>query len=357
MKLRSPLKKPAKYTSLHQAPGEVTYVGTKNAISVLDIISYNETEYAHYKSDNWQDAFQLTETNKVSWVNINGLNNTSDIEKLGKEYGLHPLLVEDIVNTQQRPKIEEHENYLFLVLKMLYHDEHGKFTKEHISIVLGENYVLTFQEANEDVFDGLRDRIANSKGRVRQRGSDYLMYSILDAIIDNYFIIIENLSDNIEFLEDDLLSKEQRDNISNEIQHLKRKILKIRNAVLPLREVIKQLEKSTHRFIQSKTKNYLRDLLDHIVQIGESVEIYREMTWGLMDMYMTTISNKMNEVMKVLTIMSSIFIPLTFIVGVYGMNFDNMPELHEPYGYYVVWAVMILVFLGLLWFFKRKKWF
>ncbi len=357
MKLQPYRKKSVKYTSLHQAPGEVTYVGTKEGVSVLDIIQYNESEYKHYTSDRLQDAIQFKETDKISWININGLNNTSDIEELGKEYGLHPLLLEDIVNTQQRPKIEEHENYLFLVLKMLYHDEQGKFIKEHISIVLGKNYVLTFQEANEDVLDGLRNRIANAKGRVRWRGADFLMYSILDAIIDNYFIIIENLSDNIEFLEDELLTKNPRENISNEIQRLKRKILKIRNTVLPLREVIKQLERDENQLIHSKTKNYIRDLLDHIVQIGESVEIYREMTWGLMDMYMTTISNKMNEVMKVLTIMSSIFIPLTFIAGVYGMNFDNMPELHEPYAYYFVLCVMILVFLGMLWFFKRKKWF
>lgn len=345
-----------KHTSLHQPPGEVTYVGEKDSVSSLEIIEYNEKEHQQFESDNLEDALQFNKTDKVAWININGLNNTSEIEKLGKQYKLHPLIVEDIVNTQQRPKIEEHENYLFLVVKMLYHDDQGKFTKEHVSIVLGENYVLTFQEAKEDVFNGLRDRIVNAKGRIRDRGSDYLMYALLDAIIDNYFIILENLGGNIAFLEDELLLKNPRENISMEIQKQKRKILKIRNAVLPLREVIRQLEKSEHRLIEEKTKNYVRDLLDHIVQICESAEIYREIAWDLMGMYMTTISNKMNEVMKVLTIMSSIFIPLTFIAGVYGMNFDFMPELDEPYGYFAVLGVMLLVCLGMIWYFKRKKW-
>lgn len=349
-------KKKSSFNTNNRQPGEVIYVGKKEAVSELETITYNATEY-NRESDNWEDAKKQNNPDKVTWFNINGLNDTSKIEKLGEEFGLHPLLLEDIVNTQQRPKIEEHENYVFLVVKMLYHDSEGKFVKEHISIVLEKNYVLTFQEANEDVFDQLRNRIKNGKGRVRQHGSDYLMYSILDAIIDNYFVIIENLGDNIEFLEDELLIKTPRENISSEIQSLKRKILKIRNAVLPLREVIKQLEKDENTLINIKTKNYIRDLLDHILQIGENVEVYREMTWGLMDMYITTISNKMNEVMKVLTIMSSIFIPLTFIAGVYGMNFDYMPELRQHDAYFIVLGVMALIFLGMIWYFKRKKWF
>lgn len=345
-----------KYNSLHQLPGEVTYVGQKDSPSSLEVITYTKENYQKFESKNLEDAHQFKESDQVSWININGLNNTQQIEQLGKHYKLHPLIIEDIVNTEQRPKIEEHTDYLFLVLKMLYHDEQGEFTKEHISIVLGKNQVLTFQEAKDDVFAGLRDRIATSKGRIRNLGADYLMYSLLDAIIDNYFVIIEEIGEKIQLLEDELILKNPRKSIAEEIQGLKRKILKIRKAVLPLREVIAQLEKSKHPFIAAKTENYLRDLHDHIIQICESVEIYREMTWGLMDMYMSTISNKMNEVMKVLTIMASIFIPLTFIVGVYGMNFEYMPELDEHYAYFVIWGVMILVFLLMLWYFKRKKW-
>lgn len=354
--MKSNLRKKRKHNSLHQYPGEVTYVGEKESVSSLEIIDYSKENHRQYGSEKLEDAYPFKESKQIKWININGLNNTHEIEKLGKHFGLHPLVVEDIVNTQQRPKIEEHKNYLFLVLKMLYHDAEDEFTKEHISVVLGENYVLTFQEAKDDVFDGLRHRISTSKGRIRNLGSDYLMYSILDAIIDNYFIIIENIGDRIQELEDELFLKNPRESIAVEIQELKRKILKIRKAVLPLREVIKQLENSKHPFIEEKTRNYLRDLQDHVIQNCENIEIYREMTWGLMDMYMTTISNKMNEVMKVLTIMASIFIPLTFIAGVYGMNFDYMPELDEHYAYFVVWGVMILVFLGMLWYFKRKKW-
>lgn len=354
--MKLPLHKKRKYGSLHQLPGEVTYVGEKESISTLEIIAYDKKNHQRHESENLEDAFKFKESDQNVWINVNGLNNTQEIEKLGKHYGLHPLIVEDIVNTQQRPKIEEHENYLFIVLKMLYYDDKNEFTKEHISVVLEENQVLTFQEAKEDVFDGLRDRIVNSKGRIRNVGADYLMYSILDAIVDNYFVIIENISEKIQGLEEELFLKHPRKSISVEIQQLKREILKIRKAIFPLREVIKQLEKSEHRFIEKKTKNYLNDISDHVIQVCESVEIYREMTWGLMDMYMTTISNKMNEVMKVLTIMASIFIPLTFIAGVYGMNFEYMPELDERYGYFVIWGVMIIVFLGMLWYFKRKKW-
>lgn len=354
MKLKPPKRK--KYNSLHQLPGEVTYVGKKETVSSLEIIDYDKKSCQRYESEKLEDAYRFKETEHITWINVNGLNNTRQIEKLGKHYNLHPLIVEDIVNTEQRPKIEAHEDYLFLVVKMLYHDENEAFTKEHISIVLGRNHVLTFQEANDDVFDRLRDRIVTSKGIIRSVGADYLMYSILDAIIDNYFIIIEEVGEKIQQLEDELFLKNPRESIAVEIQALKRKILRIRKAVLPLREVIKQLEKSEHPFIEKRTINYLRDINDHIIQNCENIEIYREMTWGLMDMYMTSISNKMNEVMKVLTIMASIFIPLTFIVGVYGMNFDYMPELDEHYAYFIVWGVMILVILGMVWYFKRKNW-
>jgi magnesium transporter len=222
--------------------------------------------------------------------------------------------------------------------------------------VLGDDYVLTFQEADGDVFDGLRERLENSKGRIRNAGADYLMFAILDAVIDNYFSVIEVMSEKIELLEDQLFEDEVEDDITKDIQELKKEILKIRRAVFPLREVINRLEKTETPLIEERTNNYIRDLYDHIIQVSESVDIYREMIWGLMDMYMTTISNKMNEVMKVLTIMASIFIPLTFMAGIYGMNFEYIPELHFKYGYFVLWGAMILVFVGMLIYFKRKKW-
>lgn len=345
------------HKSLHQSPGKVIYVGKKENETRLEVISYSENNYSHVESDDLQKAYGLKETQEKTWINLDGLNQVSEIEKLGHEFELHPLVMEDIVNTEQRPKVEEYEKYIFVTLKMLYYDKNGDFVREHLSVILGKNYVLTFQEANEDVFGRLRERISSGKGKIREAGADYLMYSILDAVIDNYFTVVESISEKIQALEEELFKKDVSENLAGEIQHFKREILKIRKAVLPLREIVKQLQHSGHPFLHSKTKHYLTDLYDHIIQVGESVELYREMAWGLMDLYMTGISNKMNEVMKVLTIMASIFIPLTFIVGVYGMNFHYMPELDEPYGYFVIWGIMIGIFIAMIIYFKKKKWF
>ena len=204
--------------------------------------------------------------------------------------------------------------------------------------------------------DRVRERTENNKGRIRNSGADYLMFALLDAVVDNYFAVMETLSDKIEVLEDQLFNDNVDNDITHDIQDLKKEVLRIRKAIVPLREVINRLEKIDTGLIDDKTVTYIRDLYDHIVQVSENVDLYREMVWGLMDMYMSTISNKMNEVMKVLTIMASIFIPLTFMAGIYGMNFENIPELQMKYGYYYLWGLMILVFLGMLWYFKRKKW-
>jgi len=350
-------RRPKSTNALNKAPGTVAYVGRKDtAQTKLEVIDYNKISYDRHILDKVEDTFSFDNEEKITWINIDGLSNTKEIEKLGKYYDLHPLIIEDIVNTNQRPKIDEYQDYLFIVAKMLYHKENGVLEHEHISIVIGKDYVLTFQEADGDVFDGIRERITNPKGRLRNNGPDYLVFSLLDSIIDNYFIVIEEISDKIEILEEQLFTTQPSDDITFEIQELKRTVLRIRRAVFPLREVISRLEKIDSALIEEKTINYIRDLYDHIIQVSENIEIYREMTWGLMDMYMTTISNKMNEVMKVLTIMASIFIPLTFMAGIYGMNFEYMPELQWKYSYFVLWGLMIMVFLGMIYYFKRKKW-
>ncbi|MAM18616.1 MAG: magnesium/cobalt transporter CorA [Christiangramia sp.] len=350
------LRRPKHSKSLNQIPGTLTYVGNKESVETsLDVIDYNQEQYERFQSKSPQDAFKFVDENRITWFNIDGLNNVEEIEKLGEYYELHPLVMEDIVNTGQRPKIEEYQDYLFIVAQMLYYKD-GEIENEHISMIVGKNYVLTFQEANGDVFDPVRERIETGKGRIRSRSADYLMFALLDAIIDNYFLVIDDMSDRIEALEETLFTTQPSDDITLEIQELKRNILRIRRAVFPLREVIGRLEKIESDLIEEKTNNYIRDLYDHIVQISENIEIYREMIWGLMDMYMTTISNKMNEVMKVLTIMASIFIPLTFIAGIYGMNFEYIPELQWKYSYFVLWGVMIIIFIGMLYYFKRKKW-
>lgn len=339
------------------SPGTVKYTGKKSITQTkLDIIDYSKEHYERFETHTIEDAFTYEDASHITWINVNGLGNTDDIIALGNHFDLHKLIQEDIVTTNQRPKIDEYDDYLFIVFKMLHYDENELLINEHVSLVMGKDYVIMFQEAEGDVFEDLRERLEHGKGRIRGAGADYLMFAILDAVVDNYFTVIEFLSNKLELLEDKLFGDKEDPNITEEIQELKKEILKIRKAVVPLREVVNRLEKIETPLIEERTNKYIRDLYDHIIQVNESVEIYRDMIWGLMDMYMTTISNKMNEVMKVLTIMASIFIPLTFMVGVYGMNFDNMPELHFRYGYFYLWGAMILVFFGMIWYFKRKKW-
>ncbi len=339
------------------SPGTVRYTGKKAITATkLDIIDYSIEYYERFETNNIEDAFKYEDSEHIQWINVNGLSNADDIVTLGNHFELHKLIQEDIVTTNQRPKIDEYDDYLFIVFKMLHYDETEHLTNEHVSMVLGKDYVLTFQEAEGDVFEDLRERLEHGKGRIRGAKADYLMFAILDAVVDNYFTVIEFLSNKVELLEDKLFDEKNNDDITEEIQDLKKEILKIRKAVLPLREVINRLEKIETPLIEDRTGKYISDLYDHIIQVNESVEIYRDMIWGLMDMYMTTISNKMNEVMKVLTIMASIFIPLTFMAGIYGMNFEYIPELQLKYGYFYLWGAMVLVFFGLLWYFKRKKW-
>jgi magnesium transporter len=342
---------------LGQVPGALIYTGKReNAELFIETFDYN-CDYCNEKELTTVDeAIAFKNSNSITWINLNGLSHTSEIEKLGNHFKFHPLVLEDIVNTSQRPKIDEYENYTFLVIKMMYYDANEVIVSEQVSFILGEDYVLSFQEAEGDVFDSLRERLRQAKGRIRTLGADYLLYALIDSIVDHYYAIIETMGNKIEELEDDLFDGLSKNEITTQIQTLKREILKIRRAIFPLREIINRIEKSESKLIDSNTQRYFSDVYDHIIQVTETIDIYREMIWSLMDMYMTTISNKMNEVMKVLTIIATIFIPLTFIAGIYGMNFENMPELHYKYGYQTVWVVMIIMLVGMLYYFKRKKW-
>lgn len=339
-----------------QIPGSVIYTGEKsNQKLFIESFDYNKEKCVVKELTNVEECFNF-ETGTTTWININGLNHVEAIERIGQHYELHPLVMEDIVNIAQRPKIDEYDDYIFVVLKMLYYDEDGNIVSEQVSFILGEEYVLSFQESEGDVFDSVRNRITQGKGRIRNMQADYLLYALMDAVVDHYFSVIEALGDKIEVFETAIFSGQVDDDISQKIQNLKREILRLRRAIFPLREVINRIEKNENNLINHKTITYFRDIYDHLIQVTENIDIYREMIWSLMDMYMTTISNKMNEVMKVLTIMASIFIPLTFIAGVYGMNFNYMPELQFEYGYFVIWGIMIFTFLGMLYYFKRKKW-
>ncbi|MCF7561842.1 magnesium/cobalt transporter CorA [Sabulilitoribacter multivorans] len=341
---------------LGQVPGSVIYTGNKPDQKLfIEAFDYTKDKYIEKELINVEECFNF-EYGSITWININGLNHVDAIEKIGDHYELHPLVLEDIVNVSQRPKIDEYDDYIFIALKMLYYDTNDKMVSEQVSFVLGKDYVLSFQEAEGDVFDNVRDRIRNNKGRVRTLQSDYLLYVLIDSIVDHYFSVIEVLGDKIEDFESEIFSGNINDDISKDIQNLKREILRVRRAIFPLREVINRIEKNENTLIQKKTITYYRDVYDHLIQVSENIDIYREMIWGLMDMYMTTISNKMNEVMKVLTIMASIFIPLTFIAGIYGMNFEYIPELKYKYSYFILWGVMVVLFLGMLYYFKKKKW-
>jgi magnesium transporter len=296
------------------------------------------------------------QASSVTWLNINGIHDVQLIEDLGACFGLHPMTLEDIVNTTQRPKFEEFPDYLFATLKMLaFNPVSSRIEIEHVSLILGRNFVISFLEDEGDVFDAVRQRIRTCTGRVRRHKADYLAYALMDAVVDHYFLAIEQLGDRIEEFDDRIL-EDPRPGDMKEIHRLKRDVLGLRKAVWPFREEISAIEKSDSPLLRSETKVFWRDLYDHTIQIIDMVETYRDILGGMHDTYLSSLSNRMNEVMKVLTIISTIFIPLTFIVGVYGMNFEHMPELRWRLGYYGVWMVMLVVALSLFGYFKRKRW-
>ncbi|MEA4880720.1 MAG: magnesium/cobalt transporter CorA [Synergistaceae bacterium] len=323
----------------------------------IDIIQYDAGTVKESRDVTPEECGDCLKTPGVTWINVNGIHNIGLIESLGKYFDLHPLTLEDIVNTTQRPKVEEFPNYVYAVLKMMTFDEGAnRLDIEHVSLILGENYVISFQEHEGDVFDSVRERIRNAKGRIRSLKSDFLAYTLMDAAVDNYFLAVERIGDRIEEMDDNILVRPKPEDIQ-EVHQMKREILSFRKAVWPLREEVGALEKSETPLIRPETRVFLRDLYDHIIQIIDMVETFRDILGGIHDTYLSGVSNRMNEIMKVLTIISTIFIPMTFIAGVYGMNFQYMPELKWPGGYYLVWGIMLAIAFTLIVFFKRRKWF
>jgi magnesium transporter len=293
----------------------------------------------------------------VTWLNIDGLHKTEIIEKAGELFNIHPLTLEDIVNTEQRPKFEIFENYIFVVIKMLtFNDTDNTIDAEQVSMILSSGFVLSFQEKTGDVFDTIRRRIRQAKGRIRKMGADYLVYSLIDAVVDNYFLILEKLGELIESLEDELLENPTQSTF-HKIHSLKREIILLRKSVWPLREVVNSFKKTEGGHISQPTQIYFSDVYDHTIQIIDTIESFRDMVAGMLDMYLSSISNRMNAIMKVLTIIATIFIPLGFFAGVYGMNFQYMPELHSKWSYPLgFWTAVIIITGVMLFFFKRKKW-
>jgi len=338
-------------------PGTPVFVGEKKVEKIkITIVDYDEDHLEEKEAKTIEECFPFKEKPTVTWINIDGLHEIEIIDKLGKYFDLHPLIIEDIVNTGQRPKMEDLENYIFFVLKMLYYDEKkDDITTEQVSLILGSNFVISFQERPGDVFDPVRERIRKSRGRIRKVGSDYLVYALIDAIVDHYFIVLEKLGEKIEYLEEELVT-DPRPETLQAIHNLKRDNIFLRKSVWPLREVISGLERGESPLIEKSTEIYLRDVYDHTIQVIDTLETYRDMVSGMLDTYLSSVSNKMNEVMKVLTVIATIFIPLTFIAGVYGMNFEYMPELGWHWGYVMVWIIVLTITALMAFYFKTKKW-
>lgn len=338
-------------------PGVLIHVGKRKVEEVrISVIRYSDTDFFEAECKTVADFLPPADGEEVTWINIDGLHDTSLMTELGEQFGLHSLLLDDVLNTRHRPKLEEFDEHLLLMLKVLGLNETGHtLMSEQVSLVLGRNWLITFQEEEGDLFDIIRRRLREHKGSVRKLGADYLLYRLIDTVVDNYFVITEHFSEATESLEERVL-EDSSSEILQEIQDLKKLLLALRKAVSPLREAVSALYKEEFVFIAEHTNRYLRDVYDHIIQLGESIETQRDLLAGIMDLYLSGISNRMNKVMQVLTIIATIFIPLTFIAGIYGMNFDHIPELHWRFSYFVLWGVFLAVGLVMFIFFRRKRW-
>jgi len=340
-------------------PGTLVYTGDKEKEPVkIKLIQYKQDEFVEKEIQKVEDIFSYKDSDGISWINIDGIHNLEIMEKIQNHFNIHPLAMEDILHITQRPKMEEYDDYVFIVLRMLFYDESLRvLNSEQVSFILGKNYLITFLEDEGDVFDPVRDRIRKAGSKIRINGSDFLAYSLIDSIVDSYFHILEKVGEEVEELEDRLILQPEREDLQT-VHRMRRNMILLRKSVWPLREVITAMQRNEHVVIQQQTQIYLRDLYDHIIQIIDTIESYRDMLVGMLDAYLSSVSNKMNEVMKVLTIISTLFIPLTFLAGVYGMNFAHFPELNTPWMYPIgFWSLTLLVVIVMIIFFKRKKWF
>lgn len=347
------VQKRSKKTGL--PPGTLIHIGERKAeavkIGVFNYAGARCDEHTVMKLDELQPPADET----VIWVDVGGVHKVEVLEAFGKQFNLHPLLLEDIANTDQRPKLDDYETYFFLVMKMLSVTDRGDILVEQVSFVLGRNFVLSFQENGTDVFRSVRDRLRGGKGRLRQNGSDYLLYALVDAIVDQYFAVLETLGEKIETLQERVMADPKPDTLKD-INALKRQLLFVRRAVWPLREATNTLSRSECPFLHEPTKVFFRDVYDHVVQIVDTIETLREMVSASLDIYLSSVSLRLNAVMRVLTVITTIFMPLSFIASIYGMNFEYMPELKWDWGYPLVLGLMGAVAAVMLIGFRRRKW-
>ncbi len=338
-------------------PGTLIHVGEQKEISVsINLIDYDAENLLEKEIRSVEECIESRDRPTVSWININGIHDVNTIESLGKCFDLHSLVLEDILNTEHRPKIEDYRDYIFCVLKMIQIAPDGKLHSEQVSIILGKTFVLSFQEREGDVFDGVRQRIRKKGGRIRRMGPDYLAYALLDSIVDSYYTVIERMDERIEAMEDELLLKPEPEDLEK-LRLFQGDVNFLRRVTTPLPTLVSWLQRIETPLVTEDLGFFLRDVHDHAASISDSAENFRENVYGMFDLYVSSLNNRMNEVMKVLTVIATIFIPLTFIAGVYGMNFKYMPELEWRWSYPVLWAVMIGIVVGMSFYFKKKKWF
>jgi magnesium transporter len=341
-------------------PGTLVHIGEEKTDQVrITLIRYNESEVHEEELQGLEHLEEISRGCRedcVTWINIEGVHQPETIERIGRYYGIHPLTLEDIANTEQRPKVEEYDDYLFVVLKTFTHpNHHYEPEMDQISLLIKSNTLLSFEERNNEICSLVKNRIRSGKGRIRKAGSDYLAYCLIDAVVDHYFNVLEKLGEALESLQEQLMANPTKTTLQ-QIHQMKRQMIHFRRSVWPLRESVGSLLRGESVAIQKATLVYLRDVYDHIIHVIDSIEIYREMLAGMIDIYLSSLSNRMNEVMKVLTVIATIFMPLTFIAGIYGMNFEYMPELQWHWGYPAVLLVMATVSTYMLICFRRKKW-
>ena len=335
-------------------PGTLMHIGeAKEHTPKISIIDYNPTHFQEKIAQRVEECFPFRKKKSITWINIDGIHDSNIIKDIGKHFGFHYLLLEDIMNNEQRPKIETFEDHIFIVLKMLNYEQKEVVT-EQISIIIGKNFVISFQETEGDIFDPIRKRIRENKGKLRKRGPDYLAYSLIDAIVDHYFAVLEKLEEEIEEVEESI-TRPTAETIKN-MHLLKRQTISLQRSIWPLREVVSGMIRSESALLKKTTAIYLRDVYDHTIQVMDTIETFRDILSGMMEVYLFSVSNRTNEIMKVLTIIGTIFIPLTFITGVYGMNFDFMPALAWEYGYYAVMIGMMSIIIFLLLYFRKRRW-
>lgn len=351
--------KGSRKAALHKVTEHLTGTRQESKTSdkvIVELISYNDENVLMEENKPLNDLLNLCDRNRKNWINVDGLSDRKLIEQIAEKFDLHYLLIEDILNVDHQPKTDELDDHLFLTMKMFYRFDEEKIDYEHISFVLGKNYLLSFQEKEGDIFSGIRNRIKQENGIIRKRGTDYLLYRLVDTIVDSYYSVLEKIGEQVESIEENI-SKNPTVKDFQQIQKIRKEFIYLRRVVYPLREAINKIVKNENGFIDENNEKYFADVYDHVIHLIDSLDTYKDLTSTMMDLYMNTINYKMNEVMKLLTIITTIFIPLSFIAGIYGMNFENMPELGWQNGYFGVLAIMGAIFIMMIVYFRYKKWF